>query len=339
MSGPADGRWRRDRPPLFAVGSGPENTPKATAPDGLAARPRKLEVHTFREFCALPDPPTEGELLGPLVVRGQRLVLGGHTGEGKTTLALQIVRAIVSAGPFLDWNGAGGRALILDAEQGPKTVKRRLREAGLEQSDQGDYVRVADGLSLDSDEGDIQAVQETLERGRYDLVVADPLYKLHRGDSNDERAAVDLMRTLDAWREEHDFALILPVHCRKPQPKSRFSIHDLFGSTAYTRGAEVVLGLERKSDGYARLHFLKDRDGDLPISTAWGLVYDREDGFRRNPDDGRKETAVDRIRALVEQDPSLKAAQLAEMTGCSKRTAERALNELAVETAEALFNE
>ena len=46
-------------------------------------------------LCALPDPPDSDELLGPLVARGSRLVLGGHTGEGKTTLALQLVRAIV----------------------------------------------------------------------------------------------------------------------------------------------------------------------------------------------------------------------------------------------------
>jgi hypothetical protein len=66
----------------------------------------------------------------------------------------------------------------------------------------------------------------------------------------------------------------------------KFSIHDLFGSSAYVRGAEVVLGLRRVSDGYAKLHFLKDRDGDLPISTAWGLLFDQEEGFRRDPNDG-----------------------------------------------------
>jgi hypothetical protein len=79
---------------------------------------------------------------------------------------------------------------------------------------------------------------------------------------------------------------LLPVHCRKPVPGMKFSVHDLFGSSAYVRGAEVVLGLRRVSDGYAKLHFLKDRDGDLPISTAWGLLFDQEEGFRRDPSDG-----------------------------------------------------
>ena len=328
MNATVDAQPRLDRAPLFAVGSGPQD----------AEVPGSLPVLTARELCELPDPPTSDRLLGPLIVRGQRLVLGAHSGEGKTTLTLQMVRAIVTSDRFLDWEGAGGRALILDAEQGLRTAKRRLREAGLESSDAVDYARVPDGLSLDGDEADVRATEEALERGEYAVVVADPLYKLHRGDSNDERAAVDLMRRLDGWRERYGFALILPVHCRKPQPGSRFSIHDLFGSTAYTRGAEVVLGLQRVGDGYAKLHFLKDRDGDLPISAAWGLLFSREDGFRRDPADGKKrETADDKIRALIEQDPSLKPAQLEQLVGCTDRTVRRVLSALKAETVEPLF--
>jgi hypothetical protein len=132
----------------------------------------------------------------------------------------------------------------------------------------------------------VAEVERTLEQGEYTLVVADPLYKLHTGDSNDEREAVDLMRRFDGWRERFGFALLLPVHCRKPVPGMKFSIHDLFGSSAYVRGAEVVLGLRRVNDGYAKLHFLKDRDGDLPIGGVWGLLFDQEEGFRRDPNDG-----------------------------------------------------
>lgn len=44
--------------------------------DGAEADPG-LGVTTARALCALPDPPASEELLGPLLVRGQRLVLGG----------------------------------------------------------------------------------------------------------------------------------------------------------------------------------------------------------------------------------------------------------------------
>lgn len=173
------------------------------------------------------------------------------------------------------------------------------------------------------------------------MVVADPLYKLHQGDSNDEREAVDLMRRFDGWRERFRFALVLPVHCRKPVPGTKFSIHDLFGSSAYVRGAEVVLGLQRVSDGYAKLHFLKDRDGDLPIGVAWGLLFDREEGFRRDPKDGEpRETALDKVRELLTVDPTLTPKQLEQASGYKERTIRDALRKLRDEEGpEALFED
>lgn len=87
------------------------------------------------------------------------------------------------------------------------------------------------------------------------------------------------------------------VHRRKMQPGTRgaFTIDDLFGSSAYLRGAEVVLGVRRPRAGYAHLHFFKDRDGDLPVGERWGLLFDREDGFRRDPDDESQRPQIDAL--------------------------------------------
>ena len=42
--------------------------------------------------------------------------------------------------------GMGGlRALVVDVEEGQRTVKRRLRETGLDKSDRISYLRVPDG--------------------------------------------------------------------------------------------------------------------------------------------------------------------------------------------------
>ncbi len=302
------------------------------APDATASETFTVEVLNAKAICALPDPPLSDELLGPLVTRGSRLVIGAHTGEGKTTITLQVVRAISTRGPFLDWTGAGGRALIIDAEQGLKTIKRRLHEAGLHESEDVDYIRVPDGLSLDTDERHVAAIEEVLADGDYALIVADPLYKLHTGDSNDERAAVDLMRRFDAWREQYRFAFVLPVHCRKPPIGAKFTMHEFFGSTAYLRGAEVVLGLQRIRDGYGRLHFFKDRDGDLSIGAKWGLLFDREQGFRRDPDDETpKRTAAEQVRELLEQQPGLTIGQLVKETGYAERTIRKALKDIGAE--------
>jgi hypothetical protein len=306
-------------PPVGGYPSGTGSSPAVVEDQ----EPPRNRVLTAREICALPDPPETDELLGPAVIRGQRVVVGAHTGEGKTTIALQVVRAIVAGEDFLDWRGrSGGRALVIDAEQGLKTIKRRLREAGLADSGLVDYFRVPDGLALDSDAGDITALETILVDGGYDLVVADPLYKLHSGNSNDEREAVNLMRRFDGWRADLGFALILPVHLRKPIPGEKFSIHDVFGSSAYTRGAEVVLGLRRVSNGFAELHFFKDRDGDLPVGDKWGLIFDAETGFRRAPEDAvdSEEEMVERLLAYVRENPGQSTKKVTEAVEGRKKT-------------------
>ena len=180
----AASKRREEQAQSFAADLGAEREQRR---NGNSTAAPGLEVATARALCGLPDPPTSEELLGALLVRGQRLVLGGHTGEGKTTMAIAIARAVALEEDFLGWRGSGGRVLVIDAEQGLKTIKRRLREAGLEECEAIDYVRVPDGLSLDSSDDDAKAVEALLAEGGYALVLADPLYKLHAGDSNDER--------------------------------------------------------------------------------------------------------------------------------------------------------
>ena len=197
----------------------------------------------------------------------------GHTGAGKSTLVAQMVAAVVQAGSFLDWPGAGGKALILDLEQGERSAKRMLRDAGLAESDHVDIALIADGLVLDRESEQVAAVERLLEHGGYDVVSLDPWYKAYLGNSSDEEAVKPLLLQLDAWRARYGFALVLPAHPRKPPTglSPPLTIHDVAGSGAIVRGAEVVLAIEYVSPGYSRLRFLKDREGVLPVGEKLGL--------------------------------------------------------------------
>jgi AAA domain/Toprim-like len=308
--------------------------PEASAP-ALPDEPEpndghvELRVLSARDLCALPDPPGE-ELLGELLGGGRRIVLGADTGAGKTTLVMGATKAVAEGGSFLGWSAkrARARVLVLDAEQSLRTIKRRLHESGLDESLDVDFVRAPDGLSLDTDNKQVAALEAVLEAGAYDLVIADPLYKLHAGDSNAEREAVDLMRRFDAWRERFGFALLLVVHTRKPPPGAKFTMNEFFGSSAYLRGADVVIGLRRVGPGYSRVYFFKDRDGDLPVGESWGLLFDRESGFRRDPNDGKaKPTAKDRVHDLLEE-RDMTIQELVAETGYSDRTIRDAVKAL-----------
>ena len=122
--------------------------------------------------------------------------------------------------------------------------------------------------------------------GRYDVVLLDPEYKAHGGDSNSEQEKKALMSVLDGWRTA--------------APLQRF----LFAPTAQTaarhevlhprhlrvhllpRGAEVVLGLQRVEDGYSA-HSTSSRTATEAYRSdaPWGLLFDPEDGYRRDPKD------------------------------------------------------
>ena len=260
------------------------------------------EVFTAATLCARPDPPQEellspvrGSKWGPLLVKGSRLVIGGYTGEGKTTLAIEIVKAVSSASQFLEWKGAGERCLVIDLEQGERSAKRKLRQSGLGDSQRVDYVLIPDGMDL-GDYEHAQWIEGVIEEGEYGLVVVDPLYKMHRGDAKEERTMTDLMRRVDGLRARHNFALVIPMHLRKrsndPKAPTDIGIGEIQGSGSLTWGAEVVVALRRQKsvdpvtgDHRNSFYWLKDRDGELPPThTEWILTWTKSGGFKRVAD-------------------------------------------------------
>jgi hypothetical protein len=250
---------------------------------------RRLEALTARATVALPEPAEDARLLGSYVLRRARTVVAGASGHGKSTLVCAMVAAIITGREFLDEKGASaGPILLVDLEQGLRSVKRMLRESGLSDRDDVYIVRAPDGLALDADDGvDLAELERVTADVKPVVVVLDPYYKAHRVEANEERPVVDLMRRLDGLRERYGFALIPPAHVRKEQASNgarRLSLDDVAGSGAITRGAEVVLAIERIAHGFARLRVLKDRDGDLAVGEAVDLTYTKEDGFRLKPE-------------------------------------------------------
>lgn len=293
-----------------------------------------------KEIMELPDEPIS-ELLGPLVVKGERIMLGAAKGHGKTSMALQILRAILFGEEFIDFTGIGDtRALIVDAEQGGRTIKKRIAEAGLEgvpRSIMG-YWRIPEGVALDQSEAERVAIETRLAMELYDVVIFDPFYMLHEGDSKDDVDAKRLMKILDDWRMKYEFALILPTHTKKPgADRYKFTMHDFFGSSLIPRNANVVLGLEKKKYGQAKLHLFADRHGDLlelfkDDNDVWGLQFRPERGFTRGEvSDARKDKtkrSLRKVERALTEHPKSDIYELKELTGLGRSAVERQLKEL-----------
>jgi hypothetical protein len=59
------------------------------------------------------------------------------------------------------------------------------------------------------------------------------------------------------------------------------------------------------------------------------LLFNRDEGYRRDPNDGKKATAADRVREMLDEEPDLTVAELTARTGYAERTVRRALDEVA----------
>jgi hypothetical protein len=261
-----------------------------------------LQAVSAADLYQMPDDAGE-PLLGPLVRRGERLLLGAATGEGKTTFVMQMLGAVLEKRSFLDWQGVGGRVLVIDAEQTRSDIKRQLEENGLTDSTDLEFIHVPDGLMLQKAQSEQEQLEAIIREGGFDMVVADPLYKLTLGANlNNQAEAVALMSLLDRLRSTYHFNLTIPVHCRKPPPKAPFTINEIHGAGAWTWGAETVLGLQLINDGFSRLHFFKHRAGKssgLPVRGWWGLSYNQQIGFAKTSESSKKGSEVADTRAEI----------------------------------------
>jgi hypothetical protein len=295
----------------------------------------RLQVATLKELYETEHPGYQS-LLGPYIIRGLRTLIGAGTGEGKSTLTMWMLRAVLHGEDFLGEQGIGAdregrrpKVLIIDAEQSLPDIQRLAEETGLTDSEDIVYCSVPDGLDLMEGSHDAAEVEEIIEEIRPDIVVVDPLYKAARIDSNDERQAVDLMRLFDRWRATYGFAFVMPVHTRKgmktPQGSAGFSMDDIFGSGAFSRGAEVILGLRRPGPGYSRLHIFKHRPGMIDAGIVIDMRFDRQTGFSRmERDDGKSMTEM--VVSLLALNPEgMTLDEIAENMGRTKDSVRHAL--------------
>jgi hypothetical protein len=333
------GGYEAEQRQLEAQGLVPKLSPRATgtrSSDARRATAPPLDgrrAFTAREFMARPEPPGGVELVGPLLRRAQRTVLIGETGRGKTTLSMQLVAGVLLGHDVLGWRGAGvGKVLVIDLEQGERSIKRGLRDNALEDRDDLVILSCPDGLALDENTDDQATVAQLIEAHRPAAVVIDPFYKAHRADdSNAERPIVDLMRYLDGLRAQYGFGMLVPVHARKAgpaTPKARqLGLDDAAGSGAIVRGAEVVLAIEFVDHGRGRLRVLKDRDGELDVQRVIDLRFQRESGFSIADDEGLEDSLEDRIRDVASREP-LTAREYATQVGARRQTVEAVLEKL-----------
>lgn len=205
---------------------------------------------TLDEFLgeSIPEPAW---VLNGYLARGERLVITGTEGLGKTTLIRQLgICAAAGIDPFTGSRTQPMTVLAVDAENPRWIAQKRYSELRQAVNAHGSVIATnrfwlemrPEGMDL-GDPADVRWLQRRVKVVRPDLLVIGPAYKLHvaGNDDKDETIARMVTGVLDRIRAEANCALVLEHHAGNEQGGTR-PIRP-YGSSLWRRWPEFGFGI------------------------------------------------------------------------------------------------
>lgn len=221
-------------------------------------------VRSMRELMDQEDDTPEWVIPG-LLERGDRLMLTGTEGAGKSALSRQLgIMAAAGLHPFDEGIIPPIKVAIIDCENKESQVRRQsrplltwLREHGTGSRNPLDHIMVDTCGRIDlTRDRDLSRIHQLLDAQQPDLVIIGPIYKtVPRALQTDDEAA-PLLAALDTIMER-GCALIIEAHAGHGASAGggRVNVRDLRprGSAALLGWPEFGLGLRAYPDGIADL--------------------------------------------------------------------------------------
>jgi len=236
--------------------------------DDLAARAERLrqggrleeaQPVTVEEFLTGTD--AYDWVVPGLLERGDRLVLTGAEGFGKSHLFRQIA-VCLAAGlhPFAQRGIKPVRVMVVDVENGESLNRRMYRPLVELAARQGHPtsgrllldIRPA-GLDLTS-RRDSSWLLRRVTKYRPDVLLIGSLYRLHNGNPNDEELARKMSVAFDAARAKCGCAVIVEAHSPHKEANAKHRSLRPIGSSLFLRWPEFGYGM-RAVDDMARPTF------------------------------------------------------------------------------------
>ena len=220
-----------------------------------------LAAKTLGEILATEDEPEDWVIPG-LFERGDRLILTGYEGLGKTSWLRQIgICAAAGLNPVtFDPLDRQIRVLFVDVENSERQWRRETRRMAITAERGGlgsprDYVHVHTGARMDlRKDRDLGLVHRLVDQYQPEILVIGPLYRLTPNGINNDEEAAPLIAALDTLR---DRGLVLAMEAHAP--KGSMGERNLA-----PRGSAALMGWPEFGFGLAP----KDKDENDKIQTA-----------------------------------------------------------------------
>lgn len=222
-----------------------------------------ITTPTLREFLDTPDPDHDWVIPG-LLERGDRLILTGSEGLGKSVLFRQLAVAAASGvHPFRAQAMPAVRVLYVDAENSVTQMRREMRKLAVTGrvrgggADDNLYLECRpEGLDLTKayDEAWLVRRVAALQPA---ILLTGPLYRLHADDPNKEQPAREVARVLDRCRSAAHCAVVVEAHAGHSSLPNGVRHVRPTGSSLWLRWPEYGYGL-RAVKNYDPEHRLVD---------------------------------------------------------------------------------
>lgn len=228
---------------------------------------REIVTETLAEFLSGDDDPKDWVIPG-LLERGDRFVLTGSEGLGKSVLFRQIaVGAAAGIHPFTLQRIAPSRVLYVDVENSRTKLRRDLRSLraaarqGGGDPDENLLIECRpEGLDLTRAEDEAWLVARVTSL-QPSILITGPLYRLHAKNPNDEEPARQVARVLDRCRAAANCALVLEAHAgHQVGGDGKRSVRPT-GTSLWLRWPEFGYGI-RMGEGF-------DKDNRLVDFVPW----------------------------------------------------------------------
>lgn len=203
-------------------------------------------------------PAQDPELIEGILRQGRKMMIGGASKIGKTSLMIQLALSICNGFPWLGFPCEQKKVLYLNFELPEPTFNERLEEIcrrkgwKLKEVTKQFHILHLRGVSFQSVDGFVEDLCRKFKNSGYGALFIDPIYKINDGDENKAQDVARFTKRLDRITKEMNTSLIYVHHFSKGKQSNKDAMDRFSGSGVAARDADVILSLTE----------LKTRDPD-----------------------------------------------------------------------------